>query len=331
MSTPNIACILPFVESPFAYLLQRTPPPAGGGPDSEAAPVGEPSDALERWWSRHLRWRSEIERPVDCAMIGGFCADRLGYAFASGYAEALRAMMPELDPSVRTAFCVSEQGGAHPRAIQTTLRETGGGELSIDGEKTYVTMGASACELLVGAAVGTGSDGRPQLKMVRVEASAPGVRFEALPATPFVPEIPHARVTLSAVRVSPDRVLSGDGYLAYIKPFRTVEDIHVHAALFGYLVGVGRRSGWPEADVARGLALLAALRTLAALPPSAPDTHVVLGAVIEESRTYLEATGPRWEAVDPDERARFERDRGLLSVAGNARRLRLEAAWRALS
>ena len=36
-------------------------------------------------------------------------------------------------------------------------------------------------------------------------------------------------------------LLPGDGYDIYLKPFRTIEDIHVHAALIGYLVGVARR------------------------------------------------------------------------------------------
>ena len=49
-------------------------------------------------------------------------------------------------------------------------------------------------------------------------------------------EIPHAEVGLDRVRVEASAVLPGDGYADYVKPFRTIEDAHVHCALLGYLV-----------------------------------------------------------------------------------------------
>ena len=84
------------------------------------------------------------------------------------------------------------------------------------------------------------AQGRNALRMVRVPTDAPGVTL-APSSAPFVPEIPHAEVTLDHVHVATDAVLPGDGYTEYVKPFRTVEDAHVHAALLGYLIGIARR------------------------------------------------------------------------------------------
>lgn len=305
------------MESAIAYVLGRDPA------TSEISGV-------EVWWARHLAARSGLSRPFDRAAAGGFSADRLGYAFASGYVEALAALLPSEVGDARLALCVTERGGGHPRNVQTTLRPKAGGGFVVDGLKTYATLSTFATALLVAVREGEGPDGVPRLRVVRVAASAPGVSFEPLRELPFVPEIPHAEVSLEQVSVPADAVLPGDGYLEYIKPFRTVEDLHVHGALLGYLVSLARRSGWPRESIARATALLAALRDLSTEPPLAPATHVALAGVIELARAFLRDAAPHLELAPADERARFERDRGLLEVAGKARGKRLEAAWRAL-
>src|SRR5262245_25603109 len=99
-------------------------------------------------------------------------------------------------------------------------------------------MASAAQSLLVVASTGN-VDGKNRLRVVRVPANAAGVRIEPAVA-PFVPEIAHARVTLDGVRVSAGDLLPGDGYDDYLKPFRTIEDLHVHGALLGYLIGVAR-------------------------------------------------------------------------------------------
>ena len=204
---------------------------------------------LDRWRSATAAARAAWQAPVDRALIGGACADRLGFAFANGYAEALRALVGDVGVA---ALCATEEGGAHPRAIQTRLEA---GELT--GKKKWATGATSAAVLLVVASTGI-VDGKNQLRVVRVAANAPGVRMHPT-SSPFVPEIPHAEIELDHVRVADSDVLPGDGYEDYLKPFRTVEDIHVHAALAGYAAGVARRRGWHEL-AERWLALALAAR-----------------------------------------------------------------------
>lgn len=257
--------------------------------------------------------------PIERAIRGGHDADRLGYAFAAGYGAALTALVPGVPP--HTSLCATEEGGAHPRAIATTLRD---GRLV--GAKKWSTAAATARLLLVVASTGVDAEGRNRLVVVKVDPRAPGVTLTEMPPPPFAPEIGHAQVTLDTA-VAPEAVLPGDGYDVYLKPFRTIEDIHVHAAVVGWMLGLGERHGWPHDLIERLLAAVATLRQLAAAPPLAPATHLALAGAIAMARELVERAP--WDTLDPEALARWRRDRPLLEVAGKARAARLDAARRA--
>ena len=209
---------------------------------------------LRAWWDatagERARWGTTIER----ALVGGVCADRLGFAFAGGYAEALRALVPGSAGEI-TALCATEEGGNHPRAIRTALTAAGPGLFTLTGKKKWATVASEASALLVVATVGAGDDGKNRLRVVRVPTTAQGVTLRSSSA-PFVPEIPHAEVELDNVVITAADVLPGDGYDDYLKPFRTIEDLHVHGALLGYLIGVASRRSMPR-DLVEPLVTLA--------------------------------------------------------------------------
>jgi acyl-CoA dehydrogenase len=131
--------------------------------------------------------------------------------------------------------------------------------------------------------------------------------------------------------VPASRVLPGDGYEDYVKPFRTAEDMHVVGAILAHVLAVGHRNGFPRDLLEETAATLAALRALANERWSDPSVHVALAGVLRSARRILEASDPHWDNVDADVRDRWRRDRGLLSVAEVARGLRTEAAWRKLA
>jgi hypothetical protein len=82
-------------------------------------PVDPPAVAtLREWWAATER-ASAWPHSIDRAIAGGVRADRLGFAFAGGYAAALAALVPGLTGIA--ALCATEEGGAHPRAIHTRL------------------------------------------------------------------------------------------------------------------------------------------------------------------------------------------------------------------
>jgi len=287
-------------------------------------PTPLPAVDLDAFWPAHRAVVGSMPVPIDRAIRGGLHADRVGYAFVAGYRNALQALAPELDTGEIVALCATESGGNHPRAIQTKLEN---GELT--GRKRWTTLGGRASSLLVVASIGD-DNGRNRLRVVRVRANQPGVRIVPMSDAPFIPEIPHAEVHLERVKVDERDVLPGDGYDRYLKPFRTVEDLHVHGALLGYLIGVARRASWPRETIEELCALVASVRMLAFEEPLAPSTHVALAGLLQQAKRALERFESCWSLVDDDTRTRWERDRVILGVAGKARDARREAAWRSL-
>jgi alkylation response protein AidB-like acyl-CoA dehydrogenase len=268
---------------------------------------------------------------VDRAALGGLAAAGVGWAFACGYEAALARLDPEAarDGSL-TALCATEEGGGHPRAIRTTLTPLGGdGRHAMTGRKAWVTLGAEAEVLLVVASVGVDAQGRNRLRVARVPSTRPGVRLEPGGVTPFAPEIGHARAVFEEVLVDHGELLPGDGYATVLKPFRTIEDTHVMAAILGWGIGVARRCAWERAWIDEAVALVVALRAIGAAPPSEPGTHIALAGALTGTRRLLHAAA--WDRVDPPVRAAWERDRTLLDVASTVRAARLEAAWRAVT
>ncbi len=287
------------------------------------SPRPEPISSLDGWWARHgtLAGDNSVER----AIAGGFVADRLGYAFASGYQAALVRTF-DIDGSAPAAFCATEKRSTHPRDMKCTLRPAEDG-YRIDGEKSFVTLGSFATCLLVVVTEGDGEDGRPRLKVVALDVRD-GVTVHSLPEGPFMPEIPHASLSLVDVHIAESDVLVGDGYARYLKPFRTVEDIHVHAALLGWLLQLARRF-WDPIDVERVLSRLMTIHTVAALDPTSPSTHLALAGAMRDVALLLEQAP--WDRLDEPTRTRWERDRVLMTIAKKARTARREAARRKLA
>ncbi len=282
------------------------------------------------WWPRWRKIAARTQDPFERAILGGAEADRLGWSFASGYQAALRVLDPSLSDDAIAALCVTEAEGNFPRAIKTSLASQGEGYV-LNGEKRWTTLGPEGSVFLVIASEGGSGDDRPSLRAVRILSGTPGLVIEPMPPTAFVPEVPHARVKLDNVRVPTSAVLEGDGYLRYVKPFRTIEDIHVHAACIAYLVAEGRRRVWPQGWMERSILLLHALSALAKLDPLASQTHVALSAALEAGEAVAREADVHWlRAGEDPAAARWARDRKLFTVAARARVERLAAAWKRL-
>jgi len=126
-------------------------------------------------------------------------------------------------------------------------------------------------------------------------------------------------------------VNSPDGYDEYVKPFRTVEDIHVQAAVLSYLMREGQRLSWPQGWLERLSALLAALGKLSDMPASHPETHIALAGALAIGAGLIGETEAFWQAAAADPAAlRWRRDRELLKIAGGAREQRTRRAWERL-
>lgn len=284
---------------------------------------------LPEVWGAYRRERASGGSPFTATVVAASRVDRLGFAFAAGYPAALEHLVP--DVRLPCAFCVTEANGNSPRAIETTFARRGD-RYELCGTKTFVTFGSHAETLLVVVRVGEKPDGRPDLAVVQIPASRQGVLLQKLSETPFVPEVPHASVRLEGVEALESERLPGDGYLDYVKPFRTIEDIHVVGATLGYLVGLARRTQTVTTLIAEMSADLVALDRLRDGSPLDPRVHIALHGVYQRVTRLVagEELARLMDGAPEDERDRWERDQPLLRVASKARAARFEAAKREL-
>ena len=273
---------------------------------------------LEDWYARLLERLGGTPQPFELALVGGLQAATPGLAFLAGYQAALRMLWPAA-PWTAGALCVTENRSTRPADMNTRIDG-----LQITGRKDFVTAAECADWLLV-AAREEGQGEAPRLALGVVRQGAPGVRIEPLPALALMPDIGHARLHLEQAH---GERLAGDGWDDYVKPFRTLEDVHVLTAVVAWQFGVGRDCAWPETLLLRLQALLAGCAEVARQAPDAPTTHLLLAGLFAEQQALageLEvafAGGPaHWAEL-------WLRDKGLLRIAEAARSKRLEKARR---
>ena len=278
-----------------------------------------PAASLEDWYAALLERTGEAG-PFALAVLGGRLAATPGLAFLAGYQGALRALWPAAPRSLG-ALCVTENRSTRPADLQTRLSG-----LHLSGRKDFVTAAEAADWLLVAAR--TESQGQsPRMAVGVVRAGAPGSRLEPLPALPLMPDIGHACLYLEQV---PCELLPGDGWDSYVKPFRTIEDLHVLAAVAAWLYGVGADNAWPRDLLLRLLALLGGCAEAARHNPSAPQTHVLLAGLFAQFHSLGAELDGAFAAGSQHWAQLWQRDRSLLELARAARQTRLQKALQAL-
>jgi len=284
----------------------------------------EEQPGFDDWWPRWLDACEVWGAPIDRAIAAGFDADRVAWAFAAGYQAALRRLDPTLSVEAVAALCVTEESG-RPRDILTSLIRDGE-RWRLRGSKRFVSLADRAAELLVAARTGE-ADGRPTLKLVRVRRDDAGVSIAVHPPLPFTPEANHGSVTLDAT-LDADRLYEGDGYTRYVKPFRSIEDLHVTAAVLAHLLRFGLDRRWPDALLGRLVNQLQAARALAALSPADPALHIALDGYLSEVTRLVKDANQQWTDGDGTGE-RWLRDSPLLTIAQGARERRTLRAWEA--
>ena len=293
--------------------------------------VAPPCETVAQWWLRHRDLGTSVKDQFGHAIAGGVAADRIGWAFASGYQAALHALFAEAPDERICALCVTEAEGNSPKAIKSSLRKDGNSWL-LNGAKRWTTLGPEGSTFFVAARDEIASGERPSIRIVNVSSGVSGLKIQIMPATNFIPEVPHAQLQFENLKIAPTAILPGDGYAMYVKPFRTVEDIHINAAILAYLVREARRLDWPAQWIERTFSLLIVLQELSKEDPSAPQTHIALaGALAIGAGLIAEADG-LWDKTPADPAAaRWQRDRALFGIAARARAARTERAWQRLA
>ena len=254
--------------------------------------------------------------PFELAVAGGRRMATPGLAFLVGYQAALRMLWPSAPPSLG-ALCATEQRSLRPADMQTRLTD-----LRLTGQKDFVTAGDAADWLLIAARSEQPGES-PRLSLAVVYPGEPGVRVEKLPALPLMPDVSHGRLHLDDALCE---LLAGDGWDAYVKPFRTLEDVYVLSAMTAWLYGVGQDSGWPQPLQLRLLALLAGCAEVSRQPPNNPAGHVLLGGLFAQFDGLKTEVDQALRDGNPEWAAMWQRDQSVMQLAAGARAKRLTKA-----
>lgn len=254
--------------------------------------------------------------PFELAVMGARLMATPGLAFLVGYQAALRMLWPSAPQSLG-ALCATEQRSLRPADMQTRLVD-----LRLSGRKDFVTAGDAAEWLLI-AARSEAPGETPRLNLAVVYPGEPGVTLEKLPAVALMPDISHGRVLLEGALCE---LLAGDGWEAYVKPFRTLEDLYVLSAMTAWLYGVGQECDWPQALQLRLLALLAGCAEVSRHNPSAACAHVLLGGLFAQFKGLDDALNDALAAGPAPWREMWRRDKAVMEMAAGARAKRLAKA-----
>lgn len=254
--------------------------------------------------------------PFELAVAGGRLMATPGLAFLVGYQAALRALWPSAPHSLG-ALCATEQRSLRPADMQTRLSD-----LRLCGRKDFVTAGDAAEWLLIAARC-EAPDERPRLSLAVVYAGEPGVTLEKLPSMALMPDISHGRVVLDS---APCELLAGDGWDAYVKPFRTLEDLYVLSAMVAWLYGVGQDCEWPQGLQLRLLGLLAGCAEVSRHNPSTAAGHVLLGGLFAQFKGLDDELNGALAAGPDSWREMWMRDKAVMDMAAGARAKRLAKA-----
>ncbi|MCY3590501.1 MAG: acyl-CoA dehydrogenase family protein [Acidobacteria bacterium] len=330
----------------LSHLLAAEPAPLAAGDDPAGWYRSFREEVLAPWQARSRGGADPSGRHHFAhALLGGFVADRPAWAMVAGHQAAVRRLAWErggqdlVPEGGIVAFCASEEGGAHPRAVHASLRKAPDGGFRLDGQKRWATLAPSAAALLIIASLGRDGD-RNRLRAVCVPSDRRGISIAPMAVTsptgggdrkPSNPEVRHAVVDLAEVPVAAGEVMDGDGYVDAIKPFRTIEDLYIGAATTAYNLALARRSGWPEAAVEDLLLLLVAAGALAFGPLDEPAAHLGVEALSRATARVRADHAEHWALVDEAAAAAWRRAAGGAGVAARAKELRRQGAWARLA
>ncbi|HGM4964491.1 TPA: acyl-CoA dehydrogenase [Pseudomonas putida] len=257
--------------------------------------------------------------PFELAALGGRAMATPGLAFLVGYQAALRVLWPSAPPSLG-ALCATERRSVRPADMHTRLDG-----LRLTGSKDFVTAGLEAEWLLV-AARSEAAGAAPQLNLAVVYPGEPGVKLEPLPTLPLMPEVGHGRLLLEQAACE---LLAGDGWDAYVKPFRSLEGLYVLTALTAWLYGVGQESAWPQDLRLQLLGLLAGCAEGSRQCADSTGCHLLLGGLFAQFQALRGAIDAALAAGPVHWAQIWQRDQGVMALAAAAREKRLNKAWAA--
>lgn len=290
-------------------------------------PQLNPQQDVSAWINQSAEAMAAWQQPIHQAIMGGWYSDRVAYAFLAGYQSALRARFKIAPKRGLLAFCVSEKGGARPTAFETIGElDSQTGDVTLSGRKTFVTCAGQAQWLLVAYKAGLQNNGLPLINIGLLPSDGSGVSIESMPDMPFMPEIKRGTLNLQNAEVQKERVLKGDCYLNYAKPFSASEGNYILSSVLAYLLNVSCRYAWPGDQVDELVSLLVATVAIAERDPLANQTLIISNGIRQSLKTLHQNIKPLWQQVEEQEKQRWLRDGGVLFASDKAHQIRIKKA-----
>ena len=265
--------------------------------------------------------------PFVAAVAAATRADRLAWAFFSGYQGAIQSAFPQSAQAGQvSAFCVNE-AGKKISEIATSIKKIDG-DFLMHGSKSWALADVDDMTLFVlarrshGPAKGAGS-----LTVIQVPLQTAGVQRNPARAQKVVPELPHAGINFDGVLLQDSQFMSGDGYADYAKPFRAREDIFVTGCALAYLLSEAKAAAWPTTWSQRCIAALVALEQCSRQNLSNEQVHILVAGVLSLAGGIIRESEQHWTDVQGVAQVRWQRDASLLTLGRDARRQRAIKSW----
>jgi len=298
--------------------------------------------SMPEWHQHFLNITKDLPSTLEQAALGGRFSVNMSVAFSAGYQSAIQSLFKP-DTRMLASLCITEKEGNHPRHIKSTLTEDKQ-SWQLNGSKSFITGANDAKQLYIAVTEPPNPEEllnslteegtikhterfRPKVKMLSVPANLSGIKIHPMPALPFVPDISHGTATFEHVNIQASKILDGDGYAQYVKPFRTHEDIHVLAAILGFRIGEALNSNWSQKSIEAHLMLLSSLLSLRTENFNEPITHLIFSGCRAQFSALIEQTDEEFKLHNPAGFNYWKRDKALLDVASKAHKVRTQRAW----
>jgi hypothetical protein len=289
---------------------------------------------IARWFEMFKQATAHYSNSIDRALLAGRLSSNVGFAFAGAYQSAIESLF-KLEEPLLASVCITESEGNHPRAIKARLYSEGG-VLRLSGEKSFVSGAKDAGMLFVACrderkSEGLDKDGRPIIKLLALRADRAGINIQEMPSLGFLPELSHGKVVFQGLELEESDILPGDGYIDYVKAFRSYEDLHVCAAIAAYRLGEAITQGWGKELVAQHISLILALRAVNDMSLDSAVAHVSLAACRNQLDELITSSNSLFQQTDDQAYERWQRDSRILQLARKAHEQRTQKAWKVLT
>jgi len=256
-----------------------------------------------------LRLSDQINGPVQ-----GF-----GIAVQSAIAECF----PLSTPMQLRALCVTERSGNRRKDICCEAETDRAGRLRLTGQKTFVTLGSAASQLLVAAKSFASGASTDEFRMVVVQSNSPGVMSRFVSSERSPPELSHSEFFFAKAPVV--EALPGDAFNAYLRRFRVIEDLYLYLVTCRHIEVMAARSRWPFEVEERAASLVEALNAELDEDLLAPASVLRSARVFTKADMLFTAVGALFP---PQERDDWDKAIQLVKIGASARQARIERSRR---